>query len=449
MIRRSTLLDLCFAGIIFIILSNMNGVLYTLFEITAGLSIFILIFCIIIIFHLWDYKKLTLPHYTLNFTLIWLLVMGGIMWLFFSHMHNPDANYYRVFRKQAPSIILLYAVYKYMIYAADRGKIINVLYFVTFSMLLVTLCIPLGALTDIFGGFRKFMFGGGRSGGLFASPNLAGVHVCFTLALTLFFTLNSKRFFWFFLACIPLVFYAGVLTFSKATLITQLLILILFFSYNFSQLFKVKISVRRRFLLSVVVVVGGVIYFIPAIKEYAENLQYVQLKRLEETLGLLSGEINEENTTDRSGLWEHALSLIAANPITGYGTGCFYTLPGLSSNLGVHNTYLMVWGEGGITALLALLITVISAMYRSFFWIKLPSYSFLAISIGFVVFVQMYGAAHNGLNNSEITCMVALLFALIETQKGNIDHLRHGKYVGKDYRFKRAKSNGLIRANEE
>jgi len=441
-IRRSTILDLCFAGIATIVLSNLNGVLHAVFDVTSGLSIFILIFCIVIIFFLWDYKKLTLPHYVLNFTLMWLLVMGGIMWLFYSHMYNPDADYYRVFRKQAPTIILLYAVYKYTIYAADRGKIIYVLYFVTFSMLFVTLCIPLGALTDIFGGFRKFMFGGGRSGGLFASPNLAGVHVSFTLALVLFFTLNSKRFFWFFLVCIPLVFYAGFLTFSKATLITQIFIVLLFFAYNFTQLFRVKKSVMRRFLLSAFIVLGGFIYFIPQIKEYTENLQYSQLKRLEQTLGLLSGEINEENTTDRAGLWGQAFELIGANPITGYGTGSFHKLP--KGDLGVHNTYLMVWGEGGIIAIIALLIFIFVTMYRSFFWITIPSYRFLALVISIIIFVQMYGAAHNGLNNSEIACMIALVFALIESQRGNIDHLRHGKYVGKNYKFKQAKSNGRI-----
>lgn len=445
MIRRSTILDLCFGGIALIILSNMNGVLNALTGTTAGFSIFILIFCLIIIYYLWDYKKLGFPHYAFNFTLIWLLVMGGIMWLFYSHMHNPNLDHYRIFRKQAPAIILLYAVYKYIIYAADRGKIINVLYFVTFCMLVVTLFVPLGALTDVFGtGFRRLMYGGGRSAGLFGSPNMAGIHVNFTLAFVLFFTINSKRFFWLFLVCVPLVLYAGFLTFSKAAIITQILILTLFFFYNFSRVFKLESYVQKRFLFSVFIIIGGFIYFSPEIKSYVENLEYQQLERLEQALGLLQGEVNEENTTDRSLLWGKALSLIAANPITGYGTGCFHKLPGLSLNLGSHNTYLMVWGEGGIIAILALLISIISAMYRSIFWIKRPSYSFLAIVIGLVVFIQMYGAAHNGLNNSEITCMVAVLFALIESQKGNIDHLRHGKYVGKDYKFKRAKSNGSI-----
>jgi len=421
----------------------MNGVLNALFGVTAGLSIFILIFCLVIIYCLWNYKKLTLPHYALNFTLIWLVVMGGIMFLFYSHMHNPDLDHYKIFRKQTPAIILLYAMYKYIIYAADRGKIINVLYFITLSLLLVTLFVPLGGLTDIFGaGFRVFMYGGGRSAGLFGSPTLAGTHVNFTLAFVLFFTLNSKRFFWFFLACVPLVLYAGFLTFSKATIITQLLILILFFVYNFSQLFKVEGFIRRRFLFSVLFIFIGFIYFLPEILNYVENLQYNQLKRLNEVLGLLSGEINDETTTHRSELWGVAISLISANPITGYGTGCFHFLPEV--NMGSHNTYLLVWGEGGIVALTALLIFIITTMYRSLFWIKLPSYSFLAIVIGIVVFVQMYGAAHNGMNNSEITCMVAVLLALVESQRGNIDHLRHGKYVGKDYKFKRAKSNGSI-----
>jgi len=32
--------------------------------------------------------------------------------------------------------------------------------------------------------------------------------------------------------------------------------------------------------------------------------------------------------------------------------------------------------------------------------------------------------------------MTAVLFAIIESQRGKIDHLRYGKYVGKDYKYK-------------
>jgi len=441
--KRSLLLDISFGAIALIIFGNLNGITNLALGVTAAFSWLILACCLIIIYYLFRHRKLTFPHYAFNTLLVIFFSLGTVMWMFYSHMHYDSSEYYQIFRKTVPAFILAYAVYKYMMYASDRGKLTNALYFITFTLLLVTLMIPLVALTNIVpGSFRTLVYGGGRSSGLFGSPNLAGVHANFTLAFVLFFTIYSKRFYLLFLALIPLVFYAGVLTFSKATIIAGGLMLVLFFLYNLAIILKMPRARRRRFSITFLIVILAILAALPTIQQYVSQLEYAQLKRLEQVGSLLQGNFDAESTTARSVLWEEALELISAQPFLGYGLGCFHNLP--ENVLGTHNTYLMIWGEAGILGLFTMLVFIVTISYRSFFWIRDPAFRFLALSLILVIVVQMYGASHNGFSNSEVVTMTAVVFALIEAQRGRIGHLRHGKYVGQDYQLKLSKQNGRL-----
>lgn len=435
MIKRSTLLNLCFAGIAFVVFSNLNGIVYVLFGISSAFSSLILIFCLIIIYYLYDYKKIIFPHYAFNATIILFIGMGTISWMFFSHgIEHHKSSYYAVFRKTLPSLILTYAVYKYMIYAIDRGKGLNALYLVTFSLLFVALIIPLDNALDII----KISFskggGGSRNSGFFYDPNVAGVHNNLTLCFVLFFILNSKRFSLFFLLSVPAVLYSVFLTFSKAAIISGLSIMLLFFLFNLLNITRMLKARRRRFVWALVIIIAGVIYAIPSIIEYGSELNYTQLKRLDQIRRLASGQFDSETTTLRSDVWQEAVELISAQPITGYGISFFHYLP--KATLGPHNTYLLVWGEGGIFPIIALLTFIITVYYRAVFWVRDPSYRFLIITLFFIITIEYYMASHTGLSNSEIACMLGVIFALLKTQRGKIDHLKHGKYVGIDYKMK-------------
>ena len=80
----------------------------------------------------------------------------------------------------------------------------------------------------------------------------------------------------------------------------------------------------------------------------------------------------------------------------------------------------MIWGEGGIIPFAALIVFVLSVFYRSFFWIRDPSYRFFSVTLSVIIFIQMYGAAHTGLTNSEVLSMTALLLAIIATQRAKM-----------------------------
>ncbi len=419
MIRVSRLLDLCFFGIILIVFGNFNGIFFLFTDIAAAFSSFILFFCLVICYYLFRYKKLTFPHQALNFCIISMLVIGSCTWFIFEHVHSEYTDYYRVFRKHAPGIILLYAIYKYLVYAADKNKLLTSLAIIALVLVLVTLITPLSVLTNIFTGvLSPLASGGGRANGLFANPNLAGVHVSFTMAFVLFFILKSKRIipYLFFVGMLPLTLYAGVLTFSKAAIITQVLLLLLFLFYNIFFFMKNNRTSRRNFVTFIIIVAAGIIYSLPQIKAAASTLSFQQAERLLQIAQLAQGQLDEDTTTDRSLIWNEAIGMIKANPILGYGTSSFNNLP--VHKLGAHNTYLMVWGEGGIIPFAALLIFIFSSYYRSYFWIVDPPYRFLSLSLLVVVTIQMYGAAHNGLNNSEVLCATAVVFAVIEINKG-------------------------------
>lgn len=443
MIKRSLILDLSFAAVSLIVFANLNGIAHLMFGVTAAFSVFILVFCLVIAFYLYDYGSINFPLWSFYAMLTLLFGLGSIMWLFYHTTHSEGADYYRMLRKTAPAFILSFAVYRYILYASDRGVLLNVLYFVTFALLVTTFMIPLGAVTNVFSGsFKALMYGGGRSAGLFASPNLAGVHSNFALAFVLFFIVQSKRFSLLFLLFVPIVAYAAFLTFSKATIIVAVLMTILFFVYNSAIILKMRRARRRRFSMAVVIILLGMIAFFPRIQGMTANLKIQQLDRLQQVGDILQGKINNTTTTDRAKLWEEAAMLIAKQPIQGWGLSGFHNLP--DGYLGCHNTYLMVWGEAGILPLVAMLIFIISAYYRCFFWIRDPSYRFLSISLLFVITIQMYGSAHNGFSNSEVMIMTAIVFGLIQTQRGRINHMRHGKYVGQDYQVKLAKQNGRL-----
>jgi len=447
MIKRSLLLDLSFAGIALIVFSNLNGIVFLLFGVKAAFSSLILVFCLIIAFNLFRYKKITLPHWFYNGVVLFLLGFGSIMWLFYNGEYHRSAAYYPIFRKTAPAVILVYAVYKYTLYSADRGKLLNVYYFTAFTLFIITIMVPIGALTSIFSGSLKaLIYGGARSAGLFASPNLAGMHTNYTLAFMLFFVLRSRRLSMLFLLFVPLVFYASFLTFSKATIIIAGLMTVMFFIYNSAIILKMPQIRRWRYAKAVLIIFIGVIAFFPKLQELGSNLSLKQLERLAQVGELLQGEFNETTTTDRSKLWGKCFELIAAQPIQGYGLGSFNILADIG--LGSHNTYLMVWGEAGIIAIFLFLAYIFCTYYRCFFWIRDPSYRFLCMSLFVVLTVQWYGSAHTGLGNSEANCILGIIFGTIESQRGKIEHLRHGKYVGKDYQGKLAKQNGHLLPNE-
>jgi len=418
MIKKSTLLAISFYVMAAIIFSNINGLVYSLYSIAAPFSSFILVSCLTITFFLFRYERITLPHHLFNFTIIGYFVIGGIMWCFFSHLHNPNVPYYHVFRKQAPALLLLYAFYKYVVYEGNRNGLGNLLVFITIFAFLITLTIPFGELI----GLKKFLIyeSKSRQSGVFASPNKAGEHINYTMALVLFLTINSKRWSWLFIALLPMVLYSTLLTFSKSAIISALLLIVFFLFVNVRGYTKLGKSRRRKLGILLILVFGVVIYSIPIITEFVSKLNTQQMARLTQVQGLLQGRVDTETTTQRSSLWETGFGIIKEFPITGHGFGSFSELPG--GSLGIHNTYLMILGESGIFPFILFMSFIVLLYYRSFFWVRDPGYQFLAVSLWIIITIQVYMTGNGGIKTSETLAMTGILLAILKLMKGKLVH---------------------------
>ena len=191
--------------------------------------------------------------------------------------------------------------------------------------------------------------------GPFKGPNLAGGAACEAVVLALCL-LNSRyrRFAWW-----VVIFgsAAAVMTFSRTAIIALILVLAFFL---WSSTLGVRSGRRPAAEWLTPVFVAGVLGLM------AVNLEHLPLvekqwERIEWVLTFgASGNIG-----DRFELWRHGTSLIAESPLFGHGFSQFRFLDGTSCTAetgpdtvacGVHNTYMLLWGEAGIVPLALFLL---------------------------------------------------------------------------------------------
>lgn len=427
-IKIETLLRLSFYVISGIIFSNINGFMFGLFGIQSPFSIVILIGCLIISYYLFRYERLTLPHHFLNLSIASYLIIGGISWFFYSHLHHEDIDYYGILRKQIPSFLLVYTFYKYTLYEGHKYGLNGMLTFITIFLFLIALTVPFGEQIGL-RGMVDYM-GNDRESGVFRNPNKAGAHINYTLVLMLFLIMENRRnfLFWLFLGFLPIMFYASLTTFSKATLIVSGLILLSFLWINIANF--LKLGKRRRFRFTVII--ASVILAIGFAKVqfagYIVQLQGSQLNRILAVRTIVTtGELNSKTTTHRSDVWMEGFYAIAEHPIIGNGFGSFNRLP--RNEFGIHNVYLMFFGEAGIFSFLLLLLFSFLILYRSMFWPRSSSYRFLAISLCAVTFIQIFNSGHTGIRTSEPLAMIGILLAVIEVVKKEGLHRDKKRFV--------------------
>ena len=187
--------------------------------------------------------------------------------------------------------------------------------------------------------------------GTFANPNIAGTVGCYTVALALSL-LGSGRYGKFSMLALFLSSAAVILTFSRTALLTLILIL-LFFLGPLGLNLRLK-QAFRRIWLAAVLIVGGVVLL-------GVNLEHlpVQEKQLHRLMWIFTGDPDDEPM--RFKLWLYGLSQIAESPLFGHGLTRFHAMEGslicrLDAPCGVHNSYLMLWGEAGIIPLTLFLL---------------------------------------------------------------------------------------------
>lgn len=185
-----------------------------------------------------------------------------------------------------------------------------------------------------------------RFTGTYINPNMAGMVACYAAGLALAF-LNAGRYRTFAVLVMILSSAACLLTYSRTVFFTWVLLLLLFLYFSTFNLYR-----KGTFLGVTLAMAFGAVFFL-------------SISNVERFLALTPDQFNRlmsMKTLDfsgnyapnvRWGLWNLGWSRITESPLFGHGLMRFHHLEGarvcqFGFTCGVHNTYLMLWGEAGI-----------------------------------------------------------------------------------------------------
>jgi O-antigen ligase len=201
-----------------------------------------------------------------------------------------------------------------------------------------------------------------RAAGFFGNPNEAATVALYCIVLIV--TMPSQNVYFRTLQC-ALAVTALVMTFSKAGMLTLLVLVTLF------------LLTRKSFLtilLTAVVIIGvfSALWYI--FDQDILSLSTEQRERLSDVLNLAGGDFNERSTTGRNILLDFGYEKIKETFPWGSGLGQFHAMEGgvrkvagwfeLDEWLGIHNTFLMILGEAGVVPLVILLAFLFSVLAR-------------------------------------------------------------------------------------
>jgi O-antigen ligase len=190
-----------------------------------------------------------------------------------------------------------------------------------------------------------------RAYGVYLNPNIAGYNAIVGLVISFALLLFQKKMGVVNLLLIIVAIVAGVMTFSKTFFLNCFIVSVIYLYYRRPYLRTHTIPKLVKSIKYIVLL--PLFYFFYTAFSNAELLNEEQYSRLETVFFFLND--TKVDYSGRSELADYGVELIKANPIVGYGYGTFTVLKGsnkffdfTSSDLGVHNTFLRIWGEGGI-----------------------------------------------------------------------------------------------------
>lgn len=205
-------------------------------------------------------------------------------------------------------------------------------------------------LDSLFFRFNDFVGDGyiseyGRYGGFYLNPNIAAI-ICL-LGYILFLTRNDK---WRVLSILFTFF--GILTLSRTFILTWIISTIIYLYYNRKDLIYSFLFITLGFF--------GLLSFSEALK-----LDSVRFNFLTD---LLIGNVNEEvlNDDSRQAQWAKFYDGIIDAPFFGNGYFSFSTSLYETGGQGVHNSFLLIFGESGLLPFLLIIILFGGLFYSSF-----------------------------------------------------------------------------------
>ena len=223
--------------------------------------------------------------------------------------------------------------------------------------------------------------------GLFTDPNGAGLIGCATIVLALsFFSLKQHRKFAYLALTVGVLAIIG--TGSRIAIISFIFYILFFLFFNFGERFVLKRSVSM--------ILSGIIAYLTLPYLYGD---VYGVERLDRFIFYFLGKSWDVSIDQRVVILPLALEQIFESPIFGLGIGKMYSVENAPMEerlagrpFGVHNNYLLFWGEGGIIPVTLFLLFFIYFLFSSR---TIPNPVVRNTVFGWVLTIALFCLAHH------------------------------------------------------
>ena len=403
----------------FIIFSNLSGMLNMLIGTYAAFSPIILLISILVISIVLANNRNYLKSSYYQFFLIFLisyLFLGTASLLIDSSFLDERIRLLTLYRKYINAAIIVsvyYFGFRFLSKYYSFNHLLKIIIgFTSFSMIFILLG-PYIGLNKLYLNASAAIQFADRATGFFENPNEAGAlsNIMLVLLLTIIERSDRKL---IYIILLPITLVATVITLSKASVITSILILLFYVMFSINRFYKSSF-VKRVTIVAVLFSLGFTIIFgVNYLWKNFDSLTLSQQRRIMTGVLLLKGEISSETTSTRTDVFTLGIERISQRPLLGHGIGSFHRMKGLG--LGVHSVYLMIWGEGGIIVFITLLFFL-----GFFLWggykIHDPALRFFILSLFIVISFNILGTNHHTISDRVFNAMLGISFAILSVSK--------------------------------
>ncbi|MBK9994466.1 MAG: hypothetical protein IPP01_10895 [Saprospiraceae bacterium] len=410
---RQSIADLAFWGIVSINLLYLNGLFTSIFNIETFFSPLILICCIIVLFTTPKPKNYTKLLLVLLLFFSTYFYIGGIIAILNPQNIHAKTSIYTLYRGYFSSILIYFSIYQYLINEYNkRGKerLLNILHNLIFFLLVPLFFTIFGKQLGLSDAMTYLKDYGDRQTGIFTNPNTAGLQANYVLCFSLYSILARRRWRLFWIMLVPISFYAVFLCLSKAGLLMAIINLILFVIFNFVYFFRFELvsKLNAALIITLFIASGFIIY--NNFEGLVSTMTPAQASRVVDAIRISQGEINDQTTSERSGIAELVFPRIKEHLLFGNGIGSFHRI--VDHGLGVHNSGLMIIGEAGVVPLMFFLGFVF--LYIKCL-LKLHNFAikFLFLSIFSTFILVSFLTSHNALDERISNVLLAIFIVLV------------------------------------
>ncbi len=419
-LRVAHLINLIFGVFILIIGLNVLDFIYYLkgYPITSPTKITFAIFAFFLL-----PKSLRTPNILFQLWVIFIIIFLIIAYpvtLFYGEVHKT-VDVPLLIRSCGYNLIVTFSCYKFTLFAAQRGNFEQLmdgfLAILIVGSLVTIFALPLGFITFQYANPPN-LISLDRMAGFYMNPNDAGYEANLTMILGIAILLRSEgsigRILFAFLGILAGIG-ATIASFSKSALIIFILVLLIALVIYVLSYAVLSLKTRRFGNIFFAVLFYGVLQLFILVGIFFDDLLPSQQRRIEQIGLILTGKADKSDTSNRADLAILGFEKISDRPLLGTGLGSFVHLLDAGSatgdDVGIHNVFIRVWGEGGIISFFLFMTFWGLLIWQSLFipipWIRL-------VAICFAITTIVFGLTnHNLLENNLLGAVIGFVCAFV------------------------------------